>query len=82
MNVLVVNDFSWDNFALVAKRVNSKCINPNHRINYFYGKHMQYISNICNQNMMHLLRLALVKDKEKQSIENSLKFVLAKNYDY
>lgn len=73
MNVLVVNDFSWDNFALVAKRINPKCINPSHRINYFYGKHMQYISNICGQNMMHLLRVTLVKDREKQSIENSLK---------
>ena len=72
MNVLVVNDMSWDNFALVSKRVNPRCINPNHRINYFYGKHMQYMSNICNQNMMHLLRVALFPDEEKRCIENSL----------
>lgn len=74
MNVLVVNDMSWDNFALVSKRVNPRCINPNHRINYFYGKHIQYISNICNQNMMHLLRVALFPDEEKRCIENSLMY--------
>ncbi len=75
MNVLVINDILWDNFALVSKRVNPRCINPNHIINYFYGKHVQYISNICNQNMMHLLRIALVKDEEKHCIENSLKHI-------
>ncbi len=75
MNVLVINDLSWDNFALVSKRVNPKCINPNHRINYFYGKHMQYVSNICGQNMMHLLRVTLMKDNIKECIENSLKHV-------
>lgn len=75
MNILVINDLSWDNFALVSKRINSKCINPNHKINYFYGKHMQHMSNICNQNMMHLLRISLIKDKEKQCIEDNLKHV-------
>lgn len=75
MNVLVVNDLSWDNFALVSKRINSQCINPNHRINYFYGKHMQYMSNICNQNMMHLLRITLTKDEENLCVKNSLKRV-------
>lgn len=75
MNVLVINDLSWDNFALVSKRVNPKCINPNHRINYFYGKHMQCMSNICGQNMMHLLRVTLMKDNVKECIENSLKHV-------
>ena len=75
MNVLVVNDLSWDNFAIVSKRLNPRCINPNHRINYFYGKHMQYVSNVCNQNLMHLVRLPFLEDKQKQSIENSLKYV-------
>ena len=74
MNVLVINDYNWDNFALVSKRLNPRCINPNHKINYFYGKCMQYISNICNQNMMQLHRRPIIVGKIKESFEDSLKF--------
>ena len=75
MNVLIVNDVSWDNFALISTKLTPRCINPNHRLNYFYGKHLQYISNICTQNMMHLLRLPFLQYNEKKCIENSLKNV-------
>ena len=74
MNVLVVNDLSWDNFALVSKRVNSKCIDPNYRINYFYGKHLKYMQNVCNQNMMHLLRTTLIDGKEQMCLYELLKY--------
>ena len=75
MDILVINDTVWDNYAVVSKRINPKCINPNHRINYFYGKHMQYMSNICNQNMIHLIRRTMIKGKEKEIIEESLKSI-------
>lgn len=74
MNVLVVNDISWDNFAIVARRLNTRCINPNHRINYFYGKDMKYISNICNQNLFTLIRRPLVQENLKDLILDSLKY--------
>ena len=74
MNVLIVNDVLWDNFALVSKRLNPLCINPNHRLNCFYGKHLRYISSICNQNSMCLIRRALIKDKLEECIVDSLKF--------
>ena len=74
MNVLVINDHTWDNFALVSKRLNPRCINPNHKINYFYGKCMQYISNICNQNMMQLHRRPIFGENLKESFEDSLQF--------
>ena len=72
MNVLIVNDLSWDNFAIVTKRLNPRCINPNHRINYFYGKHMQYIVNICNQNSMTLIRRPLMIENLQELIKDSL----------
>lgn len=74
MNVLVVNDFTWDNFAEVSRRINCKCIDPVHRINYFYGKKMKYISNICNQNMFQLLRRTLSKDSIDENIKEALNY--------
>lgn len=74
MNVLVVNDASWDNFALVSKRLNPKCINPDHRINYFYGKHLKLVANICNQNSMMLIRRPLIKDNIQELLADSLKY--------
>tara|TARA_Y100000741_G_C18258319_1_gene559729 strand:+ start:2470 stop:3141 length:672 start_codon:yes stop_codon:yes gene_type:complete len=74
MDVLVINDHSWDNFALVSKRLNPRCIDPSHKINYFYGKCMQYISNICNQNMMQLHRRPIFGENLKESFEDSLQF--------
>ena len=76
MNVLVVNDISWDNFAIVARRLNTRSINPNHRINYFYGKDMKYISNICNQNLFTLIRRPLVQENLKDLILDSLKYTI------
>lgn len=73
MNILVVNDSSWDNFALVSRRINAKCINPDHRINYFYGKHMQFLTNICNQNTMCLIRRPIIKENLEDIIVDSLK---------
>lgn len=74
MNVLVINDHLWDNFALVSKRLNPRCINPNHKINYFYGKCMPYISNICNQNTMQLHRRPITSENLEEHIKDSLIF--------
>lgn len=74
MNVLIVNDLSWDNFATVSKRLNPRCINSDHRINYFYGKHMRYIVNICNQNSTTLIRRPLMIKNLKELIKDSLMY--------
>lgn len=74
MNILVINDHSWDNFAIVSKRLNPKCINPTHKINCFYGKYMKYISNICNQNMLQLHRRQLIEQNIEEIIEDTLMF--------
>lgn len=75
MNVLVINDISWDNFAIVSKRLNPSSIGTEYRINYFYGKNMNYIRNICNKNNLHLMRRSLIEENVKKSIEESLKSV-------
>jgi ribosomal protein L7Ae-like RNA K-turn-binding protein len=74
MNILVINDHSWDNFAIISKRLNSNCIDPDHKINYFYGKSMKYISNICNKNMLQLHRRQLIEQNIEEIIEDTLMF--------
>lgn len=75
MNVLVINDISWDNFAIVSKRLNPSSIGSEYRINYFYGKHMSYINNICHQNNLYLIRRSLIEEDIQKSIEESFQSV-------
>ena len=56
MNVIVACDTTWDNFALISKRLTSKNIDPIHRINIFYGKQLKHISTLCNRNMLQVFR--------------------------
>ncbi len=59
MNVLVVCDTSWDNFAEMSRRLTSNNIDPNHRINVFYGKQMKHIYALCSKNMLPMYRLCI-----------------------
>jgi hypothetical protein len=74
MNILVVCDTSWDNYAEIARRLTSKNIVPNHRINIFYGKHMKHISKICNKNMLQIFRKSLNGKTLVEDLCNTLKF--------
>lgn len=74
MNVLVVCDTSWDNYAEMSRRLTSKNIDPNHRINIFYGKQMRHISKICNRNMLQIFRKSLNVKTIVEEMCNSLKF--------
>lgn len=74
MNVLVVNDLTWDNFAICCKRLTTRNIDPTHRINYFYSKHTQYISNICSLNMLTLIRRVLDKENIEKCLEETLRY--------
>ena len=66
MNILVVKDLSWDNYALISKRINTKYISPEHRINCFYGKNLKPMETICNQNMLTVVRQQIDKQKIKE----------------
>lgn len=74
MNILVVCDNSWDNYAEICKRLTSRNIDPNHRINIFYGKQMKHISKICNRNMLQIFRKALNSKTLVEEMCNTLKF--------
>lgn len=74
MNVLVVCDASWDNYAEMSKRLTSKYIDPNHRINIFYGKHMKDIGKICNRNMLQIFRKSINNKTLVEDLCNQLKF--------
>lgn len=74
MNILVVCDTTWDNYAEIARRLTSKNIDPNHRINVFYGKHMKHISKICNKNMLQIFRKSLNGKTLVGDLCNTLKF--------
>lgn len=74
MNVLVVIDNNWDNFAEISRRLTSKNINPEHRINFFYGKHIKHMSNICNQNMLTIIRKSLHKSNLEEELKNVLMY--------
>lgn len=74
MNILVVCDTSWDNYAEVSKRLTSRNIDPNHRINVFYGKHIPHISKICNRNMLQIFRKSFNAKTIVEEMCNQLKF--------
>lgn len=74
MNILVVCDVSWDNYAEISKRLTSKNIDPAHRINIFYGKQMKHISNVCNRNMLQIFRKSLNDKTLIEDLCNILKF--------
>ena len=74
MNVLVVCDASWDNYAEMSKRLTSTYIDPNHRIYIFYGKQMRHISKICDKNMLQIFRKSLNRDTLVEDLCVQLKF--------
>lgn len=74
MNILVVCDTAWDNYAQIARRLTSKNIDPSYRINIFYGKHMKHISKICNKNMLQIFRKSLNCKTPVEDLCNTLKF--------
>jgi hypothetical protein len=74
MNILVVCDTAWDNYAEIARRLTSKNIDPSYRINIFYGKHMKHMSKICNTNMLQIFRKSLNGKTLVEDLCNTLKF--------
>jgi len=74
VNILVVYDMSWDNYAEIARRLTSKNIDPKHRINILYGKQMKHISKICNTNMLQIFRKSLNGKTIVEDLRNTLKF--------
>jgi len=56
MNIFVVIDNNWDNYAIITKYISLDYMPEDVKINHVYGKHLKNISKICNQKMIHLYR--------------------------
>lgn len=74
MNVLVVYDTSWDNLAEISRRLTSKNIDPNHRINIFYGKQSKHLNTICNKNMLQIFRKCINTKQFLEDLRIQLQF--------
>tara|TARA_B110000971_G_scaffold221010_1_gene266457 strand:- start:3952 stop:4599 length:648 start_codon:yes stop_codon:yes gene_type:complete len=74
MNVLVVYDASWDNFSEISRRLTSKNIDPNHRINIYYGKQSKHLSVICAKNMLQIFRKCINTGQFLEDLRIQLQF--------
>jgi hypothetical protein len=55
MAATIVTDNSWDNYAKIIRRVNNDSLKIN-KINFFYGKNMKFINELCIKNNFNLFR--------------------------
>jgi len=58
MAVTLVTDNSWDNYAKIIRRVNNESLKIN-KINFFYGKNMKFINELCHKNNFNLFRRSI-----------------------
>ena len=58
MAATIVTDNSWDNYAKIIRRVNNESLKID-KINFFYGKNMKFINELCNKNNFNLFRRSI-----------------------
>lgn len=73
MNIFVSSDNNWDNYALITKYISLDYMPEDVKINHVYGKHLQHISKICNQKMIHLYRRSVDPEFPAMSYYNIIK---------
>ena len=73
MSVTVVTDNSWDNYAKIIRRLNKKSL-MNENINFFYGKNMKFINNLCTKNNLKLFRRTLSDKNFKENVKDVLMY--------
>lgn len=56
MNVFVIEDDNWDNYAIISKYISTNYLPENVRIQHVYNKHLQHVSNICSDNNFDIYR--------------------------
>ena len=70
MNVFVIEDDNWDNYAIISKYISKNYLPDNVRIQHVYNKHLQRVSNICSDNNFDIYRRHLdCKDPKKSYYE-------------
>lgn len=75
MNIFIAEDCNWDNYAKISKYISINYLGENTKVNHLYGKHLEKISNICNNNMLQLMRRVVIDENIETSIYNILKTV-------
>tara|TARA_Y100001958_G_C21246121_1_gene576334 strand:- start:3150 stop:3824 length:675 start_codon:yes stop_codon:yes gene_type:complete len=73
MNVLLLTDENWDNFAIIKKRISY--LEENTRVNVLYTRKTQVISNMCAENMLHILRRTINQNEKEEDLLNLLKIM-------
>jgi len=58
MAATIVTDNSWDNYAKIIRRINNESLKIN-KINFFYGKNMKFINELCIKNNFNLFRRSI-----------------------
>lgn len=73
MNVFLVEDDNWDNYAIISKYISTNYFPETIRIQHVYNKHLQRVSNICTDNNFDIYRRQLDKIDPKKSYYEIIK---------
>ena len=73
MNVFVIEDDNWDNYAIMSKYISKNYLPDNTRIHHVYGKHLPHVSKIIFDNDFDIYRRNIDKDDPKKSFYEIIK---------
>ncbi len=73
MNCFIVCDNNWDNVPIISKRI--KTLPEDITIHCCYGKKLYIIERICCNQMKHIIRRSLIKDKEIENLYEIIKYM-------
>ncbi len=73
MNVLVIEDDNWDNYAIISKYISKNYLPENTRIHHIYGRHLKYVSKIIFDNDFDIYRRNIDKDRPENSFYEIIK---------
>jgi hypothetical protein len=73
MNVFIVEDDNWDNYAIISKYISTNYLPENVRIQHVYNKHLQSVSNICTVNNFDIYRRNIDDKEPKKSYYEIIK---------
>lgn len=73
MNVFVIEDDNWDNYAIISKYISTNYFPETIKIQHVYNKHLQIVSNICTDNNFDIYRRQLDKIDPKKSYYEIIK---------
>lgn len=73
MNVLVIEDDNWDNYAIISKYISKNYLPENTRIHHIYGKHLPHVSKIIFDNDFDIYRRNIDEHKPQNSFYEIIK---------